>query len=136
MDITVDILERHTDSRGSIMEFLTAKEVEKLGGYGHMFVATFDSPKKIRGNHYHEKQHEFYAIVSGKIKVVLYDLKTKKKKIVTMDASSKKFKRLRIGPMIAHACFNITPTAVLVSYFKYPYNSKKPDAIFHPVLKK
>lgn len=135
MDITVEILKKHTDKRGSIMEFLTAKDVKKLGGYGHMFIATFDSPGKIRGNHYHEKQHEYYAIISGTIKVVLFDMKTKKRKTITMSADDRKFKKLRIGPLIAHAAYNITPTAVLLSYFKYPYDVKKPDAVFHEVLK-
>lgn len=133
MDIEIKTIQGKKDTRGTIFEFLTAKDLKKEY-FGHLFVATFDSTDAIRGNHYHKTQHEFYLVVSGKVKVILVDIHSKKRRSIIM--SSRNPARLRIGPHIAHAAYSLTPSAVLLSYFKLPYNAAKPDATYYEVLSK
>lgn len=127
MDISILKLKKHTDPKGFLVEFLTEKDIKKNKVFGHLFFVNFKDKKAIRGNHYHEKQHEYYTAIIGKIKVILVDVETRERKTIILSGDGRDFRRLRIGPKIAHAAYSLTKNAVLLSYYKYPYDPKNPD---------
>ncbi len=134
MDFSLDITKRIKDNRGSLVEVMRVHDIEKYASsFGHIFYVTFDFPEVIRGNHYHKKQHEFYVLISGKICVVMEDVKTKKRKELILDADKNEVERLRVGPNIAHALYNISPKAVLLSYYSNPYNEHDNDTFHYTV---
>lgn len=135
MDIEVKKLVTFSDARGDLTELLTALDTKKHKNFfGHLFFVTFKTKKSIRGNHYHKISHEYYIPIVGKIKVHLIDTKTKKKKIITISSHKKYITRLRIGPYIAHACYSVTPHALMVGYFSKPYDRN--DTLGHIIIKK
>lgn len=122
MDIEIKKIAKFSEPRGVIAELLTAQDIKKHKSlFGHLFLATFDSPEGIRGNHYHKRTHEYYIVISGKIRVVLMDIKTKEKKTVTLSSHGKKISLLRIGPNVAHACYTIAPQSIMIGYFSRAY---------------
>lgn len=136
MDIDVKKLTAHTVKQGKLVEFIAVQDVERHNKkFGHLFFVTFDNRKVIRGNHYHKKHHEYYIALSGKIKVVLKDLESGKKKSVTLSAEKGNYKRLRIGPHIAHAACSVSPRATLLAYYGDPYNPKKLDTYPYQLMK-
>lgn len=135
MDIDLIKLKSHSVKQGNLTEFITIEDVERHHKkFGHLFYVTFENKKTVRGNHYHKKHHEYYIVLSGSVKVVMLELKTKKKKTVTLD-SEKGFTRLRIGPNIAHAAFSVTSKATLLAYYGDPHDSKKIDTFQYDLIK-
>lgn len=128
MDIELTKLKTKQAKKGKLVEFLSAKDVRRHAGkFGHLFFVTFDNKRAIRGNHYHKKHHEYYIALSGKIKVILKDLKSNKKKTIILDSKNNSYKRLRIGPNIAHLAHSLTPKATLLAYYGDPYSPKSLD---------
>lgn len=124
MDIDNKFIAIKTDSRGDIGELLTVKDIKKYNNqFGHVFFVTFKTPKAIRGNHYHSKNHEYYIVLVGKVKVILIDIKSKKKKKLTLSSQKGKMSRLRIGPNIAHACYSLNSKSVMLCYLSHPYDN-------------
>ena len=135
MDIDIDILKIHEDEKGIINELLTHKDVKRHKSlFGHLFFVTFNK-NAIRGNHYHNKKHEYYVVVAGKLKVILQDIKSKKKKQITLSAKAKKITRLRIGPNIAHACFSLAPNTLMVGYYSQAYDGQR-DTFEYVLIRK
>lgn len=136
MDIDLKKLPFFSDPRGNLVELLTFEDIKRYKGlFGHLFFVTFKNNKSIRGNHYHKITHEYYIPIYGRIKVILKDLKTKKRKIVILSADKKKIIRLRIGPNIAHVCYGLTPNAFMIGYFSNHYDNGK-DTVEHIIIKK
>lgn len=136
MDIDVVKLKAHTAKQGKLVEFIAVQDVERHHRkFGHLFFVTFENKKVIRGNHYHKKHHEYYIVLSGKIKVLLRDLVTNKKKTLSLHSEKGIYKRLRIGPNIAHAAYSLTPKAALLAYYGDPYNPKKLDTYPYHLIK-
>lgn len=135
MDIDLKKLSIFSDPRGNLSELLTATDIKKhKGSFGHLFFVTFKTRKSIRGNHYHNVAHEYYIPILGTIKVLLIDIKTKKKKTITISSDKKSITRLRIGPHIAHACHSLTPKAIMVGYFSHAYD--RADTVEYVIIKK
>jgi len=136
MNISIEKITKHKDERGYLAEFLKASDLKMMNSkFGHLFIVTFDTPRALRGNHYHKKQHEYYGVALGKIRVLLKDLKTNEKKTVILNSDGKKFTMLRIGPNIAHVCYNLTPKAIMISYFSLPYSVQKADTTKYLLIK-
>lgn len=135
MDIEIKKLSVISDTRGNIIELLTSQDAKKHKSiFGHLFFVTFNTRESVRGNHYHKVAHEYYIPISGKIKVFLFDIKTKKKKSITISSNKKYTTRLRIGPYVAHACHGVTSNALMVGYFSKPYD--RSDTIAHVLIGK
>lgn len=116
-------LKVHSDNRGWLVELLKSNELEKPIKQLHI-----SSIKKgrIRGNHYHSKQTEWLFLVSGLARLVLEDIKTKKRLLINLSESNPQV--ITIFPNISHAIKNIGKrTAYLVSAQSEIYNRKKPD---------
>ena len=119
---------KHSDQRGFLVEFLKESELlPYLKTFGQVYVASFDHPGQIRGNHYHTRFEEWFGVVAGVLKVVLEDVKTKERHSFIMSAEDDTFPRLHIGTFIAHAFVNLTDRAVLLDYTNSVYDPASHD---------
>ena len=135
MNIEIKNISAKVDQKGSIAELLTSADIKKHNNlFGHLFFVTFKNNQSIRGNHYHQKTHEYYILLSGKIRVMLFDVKSKKKKSITLLSNSNITSWLRIGPNIAHACHSLSPKTVMLGYFSKAYN-RGTDTVNHMLIK-
>ena len=75
--VIVKPLNRIPDERGCIYHMLT-KEDPDFNGFGEIYFSTV-YPGVIKGWHIHSKMELNYAVVSGNIKLVLYDDRKKSK---------------------------------------------------------
>jgi dTDP-4-dehydrorhamnose 3,5-epimerase len=69
--VIVKKLNRIPDERGMILHMLK-KEDKEFNGFGEIYFSTI-YPGVIKGWHIHKKMELNYAVVSGEIKMVLYD---------------------------------------------------------------
>lgn len=116
-------------SRPDIMlSFLKRKEIQaQKTKFGQIYVNMI-GPGKARGNHYHKKRHEWLSCVTGKIKVILQDIKTKEKISLILDSKDKPLKRLHIYPLHAHVVENISKeNAIIIEYASEEHDPKKDD---------
>jgi dTDP-4-dehydrorhamnose 3,5-epimerase-like enzyme len=119
---------KHTDQRGYLVEFLKDNELADADkAFGQIYFVTFEKPHQVRGNHYHTRISEWFGVAYGSLQVVLEDVKTKERVEFELTSDDKTFTRLTIGPYIAHAFRNLTPTAVLLDYSNTPYDEKDHD---------
>ena len=119
---------KHSDQRGFLVEFLKEPELSPhLKKFGQVYVATFEHPGQIRGNHYHTRFEEWFGVVAGVLKVVLEDIKTKERISFVLSAEDKTFPRLHIGTYIAHAFINLSEKAVLLDYTNSVYDPENHD---------
>lgn len=66
-------LRRHADERGYLMEILRESDPH-FEHFGQVYVSK-NYPGVIRAWHYHERQTDIWCVVSGMIKVALYDMR-------------------------------------------------------------
>ncbi len=112
-----------SDKRGKLIVFLKESELHNAKKkFGQIYFVTFSKKGVVRGNHYHKKWHEWFGIVEGKVKVVIEDVRTKKRKQITLSAEKDKYVRIETGPYIAHAIKSLTNKAVLLSYADTSWN--------------
>lgn len=118
MDYKITYFEKYNDKRGQLVVFLRNRDLRKnQKALGQIYFVTFDKKNSIRGNHYHKKWREWFGVVSGRLKAVIMDLRTKEKKEFILDGNdADKYIRLEIGPNIAHAFKNISNKASLLNY--------------------
>ena len=118
MDYKIEYFEKYNDKRGQLVVFLRNRDLKKKQkALGQIYFATFDKKNSIRGNHYHKKWREWFGVVSGRLKAIVMDIRTKEKKEFILDGSdTDKYIRLEIGPNIAHAFKNISNKASLLNY--------------------
>jgi len=69
--VKIKQLQRHADERGCLTEILR-RDDEIFAEFGQIY-ATVNYPQVVRAWHYHRKQDDFFAVVKGMVKAVLYD---------------------------------------------------------------
>ncbi|MBP6965773.1 MAG: dTDP-4-dehydrorhamnose 3,5-epimerase family protein [Armatimonadetes bacterium] len=69
--VKIKQLQRHADERGCLTEILR-RDDEIFAEFGQVY-ATVNYPQVVRAWHYHKKQDDFFAVVKGMAKAVLYD---------------------------------------------------------------
>ena len=117
MDYKIDFIEKHDDQRGHLVVFLKNMDLrDNFKNFGQIYFVTFDKKNVVRGNHYHKKWREWFGVVTGKVEVVLKDVKTGEVKKLIIDSRADKYSRLEIGPNIAHAFRNLSDEASLLNY--------------------
>ncbi len=70
-DVAIKKLRVIPDERGRLMEILRSDD-ELFSKFGQVYVTTA-YPGVVKGWHYHKKQTDHFAVISGMIKLVLYD---------------------------------------------------------------
>lgn len=128
MDYSVKELKKFSDERGFLVEFLKNSE---LGGemktFGQIYLSTI-GPGFLRGNHFHRRKHEFFALMSGQARLVVEDIETKKRKEHALDATGDHIVRIRVGPGVAHVIKNVSSeTVVVCSYTDKEYDPEDLD---------
>lgn len=116
------------DERGRLMEILRRDE-DYFKGFGQVYVSTC-YPGIVKGWHYHKRQTDNIAVVSGMAKVVLHDLRedsptrwdTEEYFIGVHNPTL-----IQIPPMVAHGLRAIDSEAVFVNCPTEPYDYKEPD---------
>lgn len=61
------------DERGRLMEMVRADD-EGFRKFGQVYMTTA-SPGAVKGWHYHQKQFDYMTVISGMMKIVLYDMR-------------------------------------------------------------
>lgn len=126
---------RRRDHRGYLVDFLKADELDQNDKlFGQMYYVTFEAPGAVRGNHYHKTKKEWFVIARGKVKVILEDIKTKKRETFVLDGKHDDYVRLEIGPGVAHAFTNLTKNAVMINYCNKPYYHPDPDSDLYVLI--
>jgi len=135
MDYKIDYIERHDDIRGKLVVFLRNNDlIKKYKNFGQIYFVTFDRPNVVRGNHYHKKWREWFGVVTGKVKVVLKDVKTGEIKKFILDSKADRYSRLEIGPYVAHSFKNISKRASLLNYTDTEWSAD--DTFIEELIKK
>jgi len=128
-DVTVKKLRVMCDERGRLMEMLR-KDDELFKGFGQSYL-TAAYPGVVKAWHYHRKQWDHFVVVTGMMKVVLYD---SREGSPTYGEVNEFFMGphnpilLQIPPMVYHGFKCISETeAVVVNTPTEVYNYKEPD---------
>jgi dTDP-4-dehydrorhamnose 3,5-epimerase len=117
LDFKINKFKTYSDSRGKLIVFLKRSELNKAKSkFGQIYFVTFKKKGTIRGNHYHKRWHEWFGIIEGKVKVIIEDVRTKKREEIILSAKKDKYVRIETGPNIAHAILSLTNNATLLSY--------------------
>lgn len=69
--VTTKKLKVIPDERGRLMEILRADD-ELFTKFGQVYITTA-YPSVVKGWHYHKKQTDYFAVLKGMIKLVLFD---------------------------------------------------------------
>ncbi len=135
MKYSITKAKKKRDKRGFLVDFLKFDELDQQDRvFGQAYCITFESPRVVRGNHYHTGKKEWLVAIKGKLRVVLEDVKTKERVEFILDGDSDEYKRIEINENIAHAFRNISRTAVMINYCNKPYHVEDPDSIRYKLL--
>lgn len=116
-------LKRICDERGMIMHMLksTDPHFEK---FGEVYFSTA-YPGVIKGWHEHTKQVQFYAVIRGMIKIVLYDNRPKSptyKELMEVFTGDDNYQLVRIPEGVINGYKNIgTETAIVANCATMPH---------------
>ena len=123
------------DERGRLMEILRSDE-PIFKKFGQLYMTTA-YPGVVKGWHYHKVQWDHFVIVSGMMKVVLYDMRdgsSTKGEVNEFFMGEKNPVLLRIPPGVAHGMKGMEPTGgMLINTPSHPYHYTEPDEFrIHP----
>ncbi len=117
------------DERGRLMEMVRADD-EDFEKFGQVYMTTA-YPGVVKGWHYHKKQYDYMVVISGMMKIVLYDDREDSPthgEINEFFAGVHNPLRVTIPPGVCHGFKCISETeAVVVNTVTEPYNYKNPD---------
>lgn len=127
--VEIKRLVTHADERGALTEILR-RDDPIFEQFGQCYFSV-SYPGVIRGWHYHQKQTDYFACLSGMIKVPLYDMRPDSS---THGVVNEYFLGdhnrivLKIPVGVLHGFKNIGTTAcVLVNFPTEPYDPAEPD---------
>jgi len=117
------------DERGMVMEILRSDE-ELFEGFGQVYLSVV-YPGVVKGWHYHKVQTDFFAIVKGMAKVVLYDPRQDsptRGEVQELFMGEQNPTLVRIPPGVMHGMKGIgTEPAYMVNCPTEVYNYERPD---------
>ncbi len=97
----------------------------------HVYSAPI-APGSFRAGHYHTKKVEYVAVLRGKVKLKLEDIRTGERETLLLDSSEDRIKRVEIVPYIAHRLENIGDRmAEVIVLSTEIFNEKEPDSVFY-----
>jgi dTDP-4-dehydrorhamnose 3,5-epimerase len=123
------------DERGRLMEMIRSDD-EDFIKFGQIYMTTA-YPGVVKGWHYHEKQFDNMVVVSGMMKIVLYDRRSDSKthgEINEFFAGLHNPIRITIPPGVCHGFKCVSDgEAIVVNTVTEPYDYKNPDEYrIHP----
>lgn len=125
----------HQDERGALFEILRADE-KIFKKFGQAYI-TICKKGWVKGWHYHKKQWDYFCVVRGKAKIVLYDRrrsrqggerKSSSESLSEYILSAEKPQLLRIPPGVIHGFECISKQECwILNIPTQPYARAKPD---------
>ncbi len=127
--VATKALQVHADERGSVMEILRSDD-EVFDRFGQTYVA-LNYPGVIRAWHYHKIQTDFFAVVKGMVKVVLFDPRPEsptKGEINEFFLGERNNLLVKIPPQVVHGYKTIgVEPSLLLNFPTEPYKRQAPD---------
>ncbi len=118
-------LKRICDERGMIMHMLRCNE-SHFEKFGEIYFATA-YPGAIKGWHEHTKQTQFYAVIKGMIKLVLYDnrpVSPTHKELMEIFTGEDNYQLVKIPTGVINGYKTISvETAIIANCATLPYES-------------
>lgn len=114
--VKINKLNRICDERGSIWHMLR-NDADHFEAFGEIYFATI-YPGAIKAWHEHTQQTQNYAVISGMIKLVLYDNRqTSKtfKNLMEVFIGDENYQLVTIPPGIVNGYKSITPDRAIVA---------------------
>jgi len=112
---------KHIREDGWLSELVSMNYNDEPFNCVHSYLVSIE-PDKIRAKHYHNKKEEWLCICSGKIELILEDIKIKKRETLILDSDSENYDIIYIPSGVAHAVRNIGKNKASVVIF-----SKTPE---------
>jgi dTDP-4-dehydrorhamnose 3,5-epimerase len=134
-DVVIKPLKVIADERGYLMEMLRVDD-PLFKSFGQVYCSVA-YPGVVKGWHYHKVQWDNFVIVSGMMKVVLYDMRDgspTKGEVNEFFMGEKNPVLLRIPPGVAHGMKGMEPMGgMLINTPSHPYHYTEPDEFrIHP----
>ena len=118
-------LKLHRDTRGDLFEILRFPD-DSIPPAGYIYAYTIN-PGARRGDHYHERKHEWVTCAAGAFSVLVEDRDGNKARI---DLSAEHPSVVYFAPHCVHAVLNDgKEVGVAISYGSSPHNPADPDTI-------
>jgi dTDP-4-dehydrorhamnose 3,5-epimerase len=122
-------LRPHADERGFLMELLRSDD-EHFQRFGQAY-ASLNYPGVVRAWHWHEKQTDFWVVLSGMIKAACYDRRSDAPTFGEVNEfflGDNNRTMLIIPPGVAHGYKTIGDNpSLLVNFTTEPYDRNQPD---------
>lgn len=117
------------DERGRVMELLRCDD-EIFERFGQVYITTA-LPGVVKAWHYHKQQTDYFAVIHGMMKIVLFDGRRRSptyREVNEFFAGIHNPLLIKIPPFVIHGFKCISETeAILVNCPTLPYNAAKPD---------
>jgi dTDP-4-dehydrorhamnose 3,5-epimerase len=127
--VEIKELKVNYDRRGHLMEIMRSDD-KIFKKFGQVYITTA-KPGVIKAWHYHKLQDDYFCCVFGKMRLALYDARTKSKtfgKIMEWELSLDNPKLIKIPKGVYHGFKCISNVeAIVLNLPTLPYNSKNPD---------
>ena len=125
--IKITPLNQIEDERGKVMHMLRS-DSKNFTKFGEIYFSTVH-PNKIKGWNLHQKMTLNYAVISGEIKFVLYDVRPNSKtkgQIQEFLLSQKNYKLVSVPPLIWSGFKGIgKTTAIVANCSDLPHDDKE-----------
>lgn len=127
--VVIKHLQPHADERGCLTEILRSDD-EIFERFGQMYVS-LNYPGVIRAWHYHKKQDDFWAVVKGMVKAVLYDAREDSPtrgdiQEVFLGEQNMVLLKIPIGVMHGYKTIGVEPS-LLLNLPTEPFVASEPD---------
>ena len=127
--VEIKQITRHADERGFLMEILR-RDDPIFTKFGQCYVS-MNYPGVVRAWHWHQKQDDYFVVVSGMIKVGLYDMRegsSTRGEVNELYLGDNNNIVLKIPPGVAHGYKTVgTEPSLLVNFPSELYNREEPD---------
>lgn len=127
--VTVKRLRVIPDERGRLMEMVRSDD-EEFERFGQVYMTTC-YPGVVKGWHYHARQTDLMTVVSGMMKIVLYDRRessSTRGELMEIFAGDHNPVRVRIPPGVCHGFKSIGPSeGVVINTVDQLYDYEEPD---------
>ncbi|MDP8247770.1 MAG: dTDP-4-dehydrorhamnose 3,5-epimerase family protein [Candidatus Tritonobacter lacicola] len=127
--VKIKRLKPNCDERGFLMEILRCDE-EMFERFGLVYVS-MNYPGVVRAWHYHKLQTDFFCVVKGMAKVVIYDSRegsttTGEVNEFFIGEHDPSLVRIPVGVMHGYKTVGAVP-CLLLNFPTVPHNKEKPD---------
>lgn len=127
--VVIKKLQPHADERGCLTEILRSDE-PIFERFGQMYVS-LNYPGVIRAWHYHKKQDDFWAVIKGMVKAVMYDAREDSPTYgevqeVFLGEQNMILLKIPVGVMHGYKTIGVEPS-LLLNLPTQPYDPSAPD---------